>query len=113
MKKVDAGQKRAAIETMDAVLGLQLLTLSRDDLRIRPKAATIAEDEIEAALARRRNARAAGDFAASDALRGELIAAGGEVMEGDPLGWGWRVRWEGRRGGTGGGGKGETLGVRE
>src|SRR3546814_17349088 len=28
MKKIDAGQKRAVLETMDAVLGLQLLTLS-------------------------------------------------------------------------------------
>src|SRR3546814_12163922 len=43
MKKVDAGQKRAAIETMDAVMGLQLLTLSRDDLRLRPTDPTIAQ----------------------------------------------------------------------
>jgi len=90
MKKVDAGQKRAAIEAMDAVLGLQLLTLSRQDLRVRPKAATIDADAIEATLARRRDARAAKDFAASDALRDELIAAGVEVMDGDPLGWDWR-----------------------
>jgi len=91
MKKIDAGQKRGAIEAMDAVLGLQLLTLSREDLRVRPKAAIIAEDEIEAALVRRKEARAAKDFTASDALRDELIAAGVEVMDGDPLGWDWRL----------------------
>ncbi len=91
MKKIDAGQKRATLATMDAVLGLDLLTIGRADLRVRPKAATIAEDEIEAILARRKEARAAKDFAASDALRDELIAAGVEVMDGDPLGWDWRL----------------------
>jgi cysteinyl-tRNA synthetase len=91
MKKVDAGQKRTALETMDAVLGLEILTLSRPDLRIRPKAATIAEAEIEATLARRKDARAARDFAASDALRDDLLTAGVEVMDGDPLGWDWRL----------------------
>jgi cysteinyl-tRNA synthetase len=81
----------AMIEKMDAILGLQLLTLSRADLRVRPKTATIGEDEIEATLVRRKEARAAKDFAASDALRDELIAAGVEVMDGDPLGWDWRL----------------------
>lgn len=91
LKKIDAGQKRAALMAMDAVLGLDLLTLERTSLRVRPKAATITEDAIEAALARRKEARAAKDFAASDALRDELIAAGVEVMDGDPLGWDWRL----------------------
>ena len=91
MKKIDAGQKRATLAAMDAVLGLDLLTIDRADLRVRPKAATIAEDEIEAILARRKDARAAKDFVASDALRDELGAAGVEVMDGDPLGWEWRL----------------------
>ena len=91
LKKIGAGQKRAALEAMDAVLGLQFLTLPREALRIRPKSATIAEEEIEATLARRREARSEKDFAASDALRDELAAAGIEVMDGDPLGWDWRL----------------------
>ena len=91
MKKTDAGQKRVAIGTIDAVLGIGLLDLLREDLRIRPKAATITDEEIEAALARRKEARAAKDFATSDKLRDELIAAGVEVMDGDPLGWDWRL----------------------
>ncbi|MGN7932463.1 cysteine--tRNA ligase [Sphingopyxis sp. 22461] len=90
MKKIDAGQKHAALAAMDAVLGLNLLTTARADLRVRPKTATIGEDEIEATLARRKDARAAKDFAASDALRDELVAAGVEVMDGDPLGWDWQ-----------------------
>jgi cysteinyl-tRNA synthetase len=60
-------------------------------LRIRPRSATITEAEIEAALARRKEARAARDFAASDALRDELAAHGVEVMDGDPLGWEWKL----------------------
>ncbi|MDZ4139069.1 MAG: cysteine--tRNA ligase [Erythrobacter sp.] len=83
--------KLDAIAKMDSVLGLDLLNLTREDLRIRPKAATITEAEIETALARRKEARAAKDFAASDAIRDELGAAGVEVMDGDPLGWEWRL----------------------
>ncbi len=91
LKKVDAGEKLAALAALDAVLGLDLLALDRAVLRIRPKAATITEDEIEAALAARKAARAEKDFARSDALRDELAARGVEVMDGDPLGWEWKL----------------------
>jgi cysteinyl-tRNA synthetase len=90
-KKVDPTQKAELVAAMDAVLGLNLFSLTRADLRIRPKAATITEADIEAALARRREARAAKDFAASDAIRDELCTQGVEVMDGDPLGWEWRL----------------------
>jgi cysteinyl-tRNA synthetase len=90
-KKVDPAAKRAAVETMDAVLGLGLLDLTRTDLRLRPKLATITEAEIEDVLERRKQARADKDFAASDALRDELVASGVEVMDGDPLGWEWKL----------------------
>jgi cysteinyl-tRNA synthetase len=91
LKKLDPRHKAQVIAAMDAVLGLGLLDVTRRDLRLRPKSAAIAEDEIEAALSRRKDARAAKDFAASDALRDELTAAGIEVMDGDPLGWEWRL----------------------
>ncbi len=90
-KKLDLGIKRHVIEQMDTVLGLGLMELRRQDLRVRPKAATITEAEIEAALASRKQARTAKDFAASDAIRDGLTAAGVEVMDGDPLGWDWKV----------------------
>jgi len=91
LKKVDVAQQLAAIAEMDAVLGINLMALSRNDLRMRPKAATITEDEIEIALAARKEARAAKDFAKSDIIRDDLIAKGVEVMDGDPLGWDWRL----------------------
>ena len=91
LKKVDVGQKLAAIAEIDTVLGLNLMTLTRTDLRIRPKAAIITEAEIETALAARTEARAAKDFARSDAIRDDLIAKGVEVMDGDPLGWDWKL----------------------
>ena len=91
LKKVDPGEKRAVLAGMDAVLGLNLLSLDRAELRIRPKSATISEAEIESALLRRKEARAAKDFAASDALRDELAAQGVEVMDGDALGWDWKL----------------------
>ncbi|MFM5953877.1 MAG: cysteine--tRNA ligase, partial [Novosphingobium sp.] len=79
------------VDAVDALLGLDLLTLTRVDLRIRPKAATITEPEIEAILTQRKEARVAKDFATSDRLRDGLAAQGVEVMDGDPLGWDWKL----------------------
>jgi cysteinyl-tRNA synthetase len=76
---------------MDQVLGLNLLNLTRADLRVRPKDAVVEEAEIEAELDRRQQARVDKDFAASDAIRDALLARGVEVMDGDPLRWEWRV----------------------
>lgn len=91
-KKLDARQVVRAASMMNEVLGLELFEGSAQrTLRIRPKAAAITEREIEAILLRRKEARAAKDFATSDKLRDELIAAGVEVMDGDPLGWDWRL----------------------
>jgi len=91
MKKIDKAQQLAAVAQMDAVLGLNLLSMSRTDLRIRPKAAAVTEAEIEATLAARKEARAVKDFATSDKLRDDLAAKGVEVMDGDPLGWDWKL----------------------
>jgi len=90
-KKIDAGQRLAAIEAMDAVLGLDLMALERSALRLRPVAIEIDEARIEHMLKLRKDARADKNFAASDAIRDELTAAGVEVMDGDPLGWEWRI----------------------
>ncbi|MEP5938540.1 MAG: cysteine--tRNA ligase [Erythrobacter sp.] len=90
-KKVDAAIKRAVVEYMDGVLGLGLFDLARTDLRIRPKDAQMSEAEIEDALLRRKSARADKDFATSDAIRDELAAKGVEMMDGDPLGWEWKL----------------------
>ncbi|MGE8133505.1 cysteine--tRNA ligase [Novosphingobium subterraneum] len=91
LKKVDASEKLAALAAMDAVLGIGLLTLDRKALRLRPKGVEIEEAQIDAALEARRAARADKDFARSDALRDELAAKGVEVMDGDPLGWEWKL----------------------
>lgn len=90
-KKIDPAARRAAIAEMDSVLGLGLLDLDRAGLRLRPNDAALDEDDIEDALDRRRAARAARDFARSDAIREELAAKGVEVMDGDPLGWEWKL----------------------
>jgi len=83
-------QKLRLIASMDLVLGLGLLTLSRADLRLRPADAAIDEGEIEALLAERQAARAAKDFAESDRLRDALAARGVSVMDGaGEIGWDW------------------------
>ena len=90
-KRVAPADRVAALDDFDAVLGLDLATISREDMRIRPVTATIDEDAIAARLADRRDARAARDFGRSDAIRDELAAAGVEVMDGDSLGWDWKI----------------------
>ncbi len=91
LKGGGADYRGSIIDKMDKVLGLKLDSIERTDLRIRPKSATITKAEIEASLAARKEARAARDFAKSDALRDELTAQGVEVMDGDPLGWEWKL----------------------
>ncbi len=91
IKKMDPAHKYQLLAVMDAVLGLGLTTLCRADLRLRPGSAAITEAQIEDALVRRKQARAEKDFATSDALRDELAAKGVEVMDGDPLGWEWKL----------------------
>ncbi len=76
LKKMPTDEMLKAVASMDAVLGLGLLDLSRADLRLRPEDAQIAETEIEAALERRKAARAEKDFATSDAIRDELAGQG-------------------------------------
>ena len=89
--KGHAGDRFTAVRKIDRVLGLRLATLHRTELRVRPAHAVIDEATIEARLAERKEARAAKDFARSDAIRDELAAAGVEVMDGDPLGWDWKL----------------------
>ncbi|MET0309050.1 MAG: cysteine--tRNA ligase [Sphingomonas sp.] len=89
-KKLSPADRLAALAEFDAVLGLNLLSLTREDLRLRPAAATLVADEIETRLAERKQARVEKDFGRSDAIRDELAAAGVEVMDGDPLGWDWK-----------------------
>jgi cysteinyl-tRNA synthetase len=90
-KKYDPLQVRRTVLQMGLVLGFEFWMVRRADLRIRPKNAAITEEEIETALAARKEARAAKDFAKSDAIRDDLIAKGVEVMDGDPLGWDWKI----------------------
>ena len=90
-RRLDPTSRLIALAQFDAVLGLELTNITRDELRLTPEGAAIAPDAIEARLAERRDARANRDFARSDAIRDELTAAVVEVMDGDPLGWEWRI----------------------
>jgi cysteinyl-tRNA synthetase len=90
-KKMPAAKRIQAIRIADDLLGLDLLGLTRQDLRIQPVGAAIEVAAIERLIRQRTEARAAKDFAASDAIRDSLAAQGVEVMDGDPLGWDWKL----------------------
>jgi len=89
-KKLSPADRLAGLAAFDAVLGLKLTELSREDLRVRPAAATITAQEIEDRLVERKEARLVKDFQRSDTIRDALAAAGIEVMDGDPMGWDWK-----------------------
>lgn len=91
VKAIPPADALSAIEKIDSVLGLNLLTLTRADLRIRPKAATITEEHIMASMEFRKELRAQQNYAGADRVRDELTAQGVEVMDGDPLGWEWKL----------------------
>lgn len=90
-KSLSPADRLQTAAAFDRVLGLQLATITRADLRTRPADAEIDEESVEAKLAERHEARAAKDFARSDQLRDELAAAGIEAMDGDPLAWDWKL----------------------
>ena len=90
-KRTSPADRMATLSAFDAVLGLDLTKLVREDLRVRPASATLVEADVQAKLAERHEARAAKDFPRSDSIREELATAGVEVMDGDPLGWDWKV----------------------
>ena len=77
-----------AAETADLDV---LFDLGEDTIGVTVTTTCDAEAEIEDALARRKAARADKDFATSDAIRDTLAAKGVEVMDGDPLGWEWKL----------------------
>ena len=84
-------ERLAIVRRMDEVLGLRLDSLSRVELRIRPAFATLDEAAVEAQLATRRMLRDQKSFAEADRVRSLLEEAGVVVLDGDPLGWEWRV----------------------
>lgn len=90
-KSISPADRLNAVLAMDKVFGLELATITRSDLRVSSASASIEPNDIEAKLTERKQARAAGDFARSDAIRDELAEAGVEVMDGDPLGWDWKI----------------------
>jgi cysteinyl-tRNA synthetase len=75
----------------DAVLGIGLTDLTPSDLDLRRRDVQITPEEVEAMLKERRTARLAKDFARSDAIRDELVAAGVTVEDrpGGTSTWHW------------------------
>ncbi len=90
-RDADAEDILFAARQIDKVFGLNLDETRPDDLRIAPKHAMISLKEVKHLIARRIKARSIKDFATSDAIRHELAAKGVEVMDGDPLGWEWKL----------------------
>ncbi len=88
---IDPSDRHSVLEDFDSVLGLNLRSLKRADLRIRPKDAVIDEEAIKQLLEVRQLAREQRNFVQADEARATLNNYGVEVMDGDPLGWDWKL----------------------
>jgi cysteinyl-tRNA synthetase len=92
-KRLHAAERKVLSELFARPLGLDLRHFSRRILRHgkRSPFAKLSSSEVQNLVAARRLLKARGFFEAADAVRGMLTENGVEVMDGDPLGWDWRV----------------------
>ena len=85
----------AGVAMIDDVLGLGLLNLTRRRLRsttVKSQAPIpIITADVDAIIRTRRLLKQGRDFATADVLRNVLESWGVEVMDGDPLGWDWKL----------------------
>jgi cysteinyl-tRNA synthetase len=91
---VSDGELATLAARFDSVLAVGLTDLKPGDLDLKPKSATITDEEVDHLVAARTAARAANDFAKSDDLR-EQLASRGVIVEDHPGGqssWRWSYR---------------------
>jgi cysteinyl-tRNA synthetase len=91
-RKLVPQDRLAAIAAMDSVLGLDLMNLTRAGLRIQPTDRMhIDASFIDDRLGHRRQLRSLGQYEEADEVRDELYNDGILIMDGDPLGWEWKL----------------------
>lgn len=75
-REISLKSRLALVAVYDLVLGLQLLTLTADDLILRPASATINAEDIQQLISDREEARQSKNFVRADEIRKELTAMG-------------------------------------
>jgi cysteinyl-tRNA synthetase len=88
---VSDGELSALAVDFESVLAIGLVDLGPADLDLKRGGADVTDAEVDALVAERDDARAAKDFARSDAIRDQLKDLGVEVMDrpGEPSTWRW------------------------
>ena len=94
-KNLYKSQIALGLALMDDVLGLGLLSLTRRRLRSKVMKANaqlpVVNADIDAMIRARRLLKQSRNFQLADELRAILNGWGVEVMDGDPLGWDWKL----------------------
>ncbi|TCJ37184.1 cysteine--tRNA ligase [Parafrankia sp. BMG5.11] len=93
-KKISLRDRVRLSLIMDQVLGLGVEKLSRKALRIRPKhdiRYAFTNREVDSLIHARKILKSRREFSASDLIRDLLTADGVGIMDGDPLGWEWKL----------------------
>ena len=95
-KRLTKRDKSLAACLFDQVLGLGLISISRRKLRLTANLSEapipIVRTDIDTLIKARRLLRQAGEREIADNMRNVLLGWGVEVMDGDPLGWDWKMK---------------------
>jgi len=94
-KQLNKRSKIKGIALIDQVLGFDLLNLSRRSIRLNADKVKspipLVNSDIDAMIRTRRKLKEAGMYELADQIRNTLVGWGVEVMDGDPLGWEWKL----------------------
>jgi cysteinyl-tRNA synthetase len=94
-KTISKRSKTLAIALFDEILGLDLVRLTRRKLRSssikNQLPIPVVNADIDAVIRTRKLLKQSKNFEQADALRSILDSWGVEVMDGDPIGWEWKL----------------------
>jgi len=94
-RSISDSAKVVGLTLIDEVLGLKISSHQRKFFRRKPRFAYrerfLTHRWIEERVEQRRLAKIDRNFELADVIRSELEHFGVEVMDGDPLGWDWKL----------------------
>jgi cysteinyl-tRNA synthetase len=93
-RDITVADKLRVAFVFDEVLGLDLFQLRRKDLRIKPKNSQgqqFNNYDVDSLVNARKVFKKVRMFDEADIVKSLLVGIGVEVMDGDPLGWDWKL----------------------
>jgi cysteinyl-tRNA synthetase len=93
-RNITVADKLRIAFVFNEVLGLNLFQIRRKDLRLKPKASLgqqFSNYDVDSLVNARKVFKKVSMFNEADVIKSLLVGIGVEVMDGDPLGWDWKL----------------------